>query len=366
MTNTQPLLSVVIPTKNRYRTLLPLCEYLLEKEGDFEVIISDNSDSNDEFMSFSKGRSLEKINYVYSRELLSMRENCEVGLKLAKGEYIAMIGDDDGIIIDSALDCIHKMKSMELDFALSSDCKYLWPDLKTRLFRRKKFGILRFLHILKKDEFLDARKALEDVADRGGVTIGNMPRLYQGIVKASYIMQSIVDNGSIFLAPMPDMSSSTLLATKMSKGIRYKIPFIVNGVSSNSGGGLGAAGKHKGQLNQGYGLSEKDIEEWPDLVPNFWSGGTVWAASYLITLEKLGKAKMVEFNKSSLLAYCLVFQPNLTKEFERYDIKQFLTSNVFIGSLIHIWLRLKSLIKNCYFYFFNADDLNINNSYELL
>ncbi|EHH0747221.1 glycosyltransferase family 2 protein, partial [Vibrio vulnificus] len=278
MINASPLLSIVIPTRNRYRTLLPLCEYLLSREGDFEIIISDNSDSNDEFLSFLKEKRHDKVNYIYSNVALSMRDNCERGIKLAKGEFITMIGDDDAIIIDSALMCINDMKLKGLDFALSNDCKYLWPNLKTKLFGTKSFGVLREFKLTKHSEIIDAKNALKEVADQGGVTIGNMPRLYQGIVKTSYVKQSISENGSIFLASMPDMSSSTLLATKLNKGIRYKIPLIVNGVSSNSGGGLGAAGKHKGELSQGYGLSHKDIEEWPDNVPNFWSGGTVWAA----------------------------------------------------------------------------------------
>ena len=46
-----PLLSIVVPTKNRYYYLLKLIE-LVESIGspELELVIQDNSDDNDEFL----------------------------------------------------------------------------------------------------------------------------------------------------------------------------------------------------------------------------------------------------------------------------------------------------------------------------
>lgn len=47
------LLSVVIPTKNRYETLIPLIRVLAKwDDADLEIVIEDNSDDNNEFISF--------------------------------------------------------------------------------------------------------------------------------------------------------------------------------------------------------------------------------------------------------------------------------------------------------------------------
>ncbi|WP_084144447.1 glycosyltransferase [Ferrimonas kyonanensis] len=360
MINERPLLTVLIPTKNRYYTLLPLCSYLQSKEGDFEVVITDNSSDNSEYIGFFNELD-SRFKYLYEPRTLTMRENCERGVNIARGKYITMLGDDDGIIIDNAIECISYLESNHLDFALSPACKYLWPNLKTRIFGTKSYGILRDCDYLSEKIRINSRDELKKVARYGGTKIIDLPRFYQGIVKTKFLHDSMKEFGTILLASMPDMSSSVLLAKKTEFGVKYDMPFIINGVSSNSGGGLGARGKHKGKLEDGYGLSRKDIEEWPNNVPRFWSGGTVWAASFQITLSKVEKDSDVLLNESALAAYCIVFHHKLALSLG----KPFLKKNLSLGLIgevsTQISHRLASLVRNFLFYSFKVKNRNINN-----
>jgi glycosyltransferase involved in cell wall biosynthesis len=341
-------LSIIIPTKNRYQTIIPLCDYLKSKTGSFEVIITDNSESNINMIDFFNSLP-SNFTYTYNSKPLSMRENCSIGIEKAIGEYICMIGDDDGVVIDNVLKCIDIMNDEGYDFALSTDCKYMWPHLQTRLFGIKDYGYLRRIEYKDKLQNVYPLDELDAVYSEGGVTIGKLPRLYQGIVKTKVVHECIEKFGSIFMASMPDMSSSTLLATVIGKGFIYNKPIIINGVSSKSGGGLGAAGKHKGSLESGYGLTNEDLIEWPESVPRFWSGGTVWSASFIITLKKANNFEVKKLNIHALHGYCLVYHYKLFKGFsDNVNHKK-----VVVSCFYHACKRFRALLLNIKFYLFS-------------
>jgi len=359
-----PKLTILIPTKDRYNTLKPLCKYLNEKEGDFQVIISDNSSDNSPMNEFIKVLN-DKFIYIHEHAPLSMRDNCDRGIHLASGQYITMIGDDDGVILDNIFSCIETLDAENMDFALSQNCKYMWPNLKVRLFGKKNYGLLRHFDKKDKNEIIFSKNELAKVADLGGVSIGNLPRLYQGLVKTKYLKESIEKYKTMFLAPMPDMSSSTLLGAITNKGIIFHTPFIINGVSSKSGGGLGAAGKHKGTLEQGYGLTEKDVKEWPNNVPKFWSGGTVWASSFLITLNKMNVLDTIKFNDKALISYCIVFHYKLILAMNEDNITRNMSLTLFLKVCSKFKQRFLSLINNFNYYTFSKKN-KFNDIYEVL
>ena len=96
--------SICVPTRNRSVTLKYCIHTLLEQNySEYEIIISDNSDSDERL----KVRDLVKdfnnkiISYHETPVFYSMRENFEFALSKAKGNFIIFIGDDDGFVINS-------------------------------------------------------------------------------------------------------------------------------------------------------------------------------------------------------------------------------------------------------------------------
>lgn len=276
------LLSIVIPSKNRSNTLNDLVKYFLTCDlSDVEVIIEDNSDVINQHLS-----SLDclQIKYCHSNDKRSMVENCELAVSKASGTFVSMLGDDDGIDLELAKKII---LAKNYDFYLSPSCTFYWPGLNRRIYGIRPYGY-EAKYIFCKSRNINPAFELEKVLSTGGIEISNLPRLYQGIVRRSCLEQIRSVRGHYFNAPMPDMSSSVALSLFCSIGYLHEIPFIINGVSSNSGGGMGAKGKHVGKLESAYGLTVQHIAQWPTEVPQFWSGGTVWSASLITTLKNLG------------------------------------------------------------------------------
>ena len=67
ISNTSPLLSIVIPTKNRYECLIPVISAILShvESSDFELIVHDNSTSNDSVVDFFREHKDFRLKYFY-------------------------------------------------------------------------------------------------------------------------------------------------------------------------------------------------------------------------------------------------------------------------------------------------------------
>lgn len=91
-----PLLSIVIPTRNRTEILVQqirVLENALQDRPEVEILISDNSDVPSNF-DFSNS----KLNISILRptsKLATAEENLFFALRYAKGEYVWPLGDDD-------------------------------------------------------------------------------------------------------------------------------------------------------------------------------------------------------------------------------------------------------------------------------
>ncbi|MGH7745853.1 MAG: glycosyltransferase family 2 protein, partial [Candidatus Dormibacteria bacterium] len=93
----QPLLSIVIPTHNRAKYAVHAIPSILNNlQGRIELIVHDTSDSNDlEF--FVSGILDKRLIYRHTDQKLSMTENHNRAMELARGEYVCLIGDDDNV-----------------------------------------------------------------------------------------------------------------------------------------------------------------------------------------------------------------------------------------------------------------------------
>lgn len=100
VSQTNPLVSIIIPSKDNYdilercvKTLTELTEY-----KNYEIVLVDNG-SNDEnyakYLQLSKDYSFE---YVYEKMDFNFSRMCNIGAQKAKGEYFLFLNDDIEII----------------------------------------------------------------------------------------------------------------------------------------------------------------------------------------------------------------------------------------------------------------------------
>ena len=123
------ILSVVIPTKDRYSYLKILLQSIAKsKSNQYEIIVTDNTTNNIEFLSFLKGINSDKIKYYHNTDSLSMSENFNFGVEKANGKYVIVLGDDDGIMIDESVEFLSKCYHQEIEAIQTIPIVYQWPD----------------------------------------------------------------------------------------------------------------------------------------------------------------------------------------------------------------------------------------------
>jgi hypothetical protein len=125
----RPVLSIVIPTLDRPDTL-SVCLAALAKQPNpkVEIVIQDNA-SGEATAAVMKACNDSRIVRHRSSKRLSMRNNFEDGVAAARGDYIAIIGDDDAFCA-GAIDWIVTMLEAHQPIALRwTLAAYYWPSL---------------------------------------------------------------------------------------------------------------------------------------------------------------------------------------------------------------------------------------------
>jgi len=101
--------SVLIPTRSGGEFLPDVLRSALAQTGDFEVVVSDNANTDETARVLSSYTNDERLVVVRSDDVLSVTENWMRALHAARGEYLLMIGDDDLLLpgfferVDAAL-----------------------------------------------------------------------------------------------------------------------------------------------------------------------------------------------------------------------------------------------------------------------
>ena len=99
----KPLISVIVPTRDRPETLTSCLAALWHhKSSRIEIVVQDNfSGPETRKVVRAAQRKDKRIRYARSKFSTSQRHNFELGLAAAKGDYLSIIGDDDGYCLGS-------------------------------------------------------------------------------------------------------------------------------------------------------------------------------------------------------------------------------------------------------------------------
>lgn len=310
------LLSIVVPTKDRYEYLEYLVKIINDYKGnDIELIIQDNSSGHTKkFINKLHELKNNTIKYIHSEQKLSVVENCERAVSAATGEYVCMIGDDDAIVPEICIDVIKYAKKNDIDCILFNKASYYWPDTSHAVWGTKLTGNLfldKYTYNIKKISVYDE---LTSVLKHGAATtLMNMPRLYHGIVSKDTLHKLKNITGAYFPGPSPDMANAIGLCAVSSNVIFYDAPGVISGHGKKSTGGLGGAKKHHGEIESQSHLPDYTGKEWSKLIPKFWSGPTIYAESASKALSSINLSLNYQINYGYLYAYCLVFESRYNK-----------------------------------------------------
>ena len=306
------LLSIVIPTRNRYKYLIEFINVFIGYfSKEIELVIQDNSDTNSNLLNEIDFSQYENIHYIYDNsKRYSQTENSELAIKNSHGEYICYIGDDD-IVSTKIVDLCHWLKENNIDSCYGPIAHYYWDDVK---FKFIKYPFLKIP--CPKSGFIktDSLEELKYVVRKGCITLGRMPRVYQGIIKKT-ILENVFDKfGSYFPGSSPDMANATACSMIEQKSIYINFPIIVSGSGYNSASGKGLRGKHIDDIKNVDQLPKDVLESWNDKIPKIWVSNSIWAQSCWESLKKYDPFKLInQINYNYLYANMIVFYPETKK-----------------------------------------------------
>ena len=281
------LVSVVVPTKNRYKYLKELIK-LVDSFGlvELELVIHDNSDDNSEILTYLKNYTNDNIKYYYTTDQLTMSTNADAAIRKAQGEYICYIGDDDGVC-RNIVDCVKWMKDNNIDSARSASAVFYYNDETSSLtFRQPK----------NEAEILNPIKCLKRLLRKGLVLAdGYIPMIYQAIVKKSLLDEIYNMGNTHFPGVVPDISGGICLSLKVQKFARIRIPVVINGLSSNAGGGVYIQRKSGIlDLEEVLFITPRDRQEWDNRLPRIWCSSFVWTDAGIKALNYMGEERYID------------------------------------------------------------------------
>ena len=303
------ILSVVIPTKDRYSYLKILLKSITESQSNqYEIIITDNSEINIEILSFLKDINSNKIKYYHNTDSLSMSENFNFGVEKANGEYVIVLGDDDGILIDESVEFLNECYHQGIEAIQTIPIVYQWPDnshLVWGAFGGTFYMDRRPVFVNK----INVKKELNKQINYGfGYGLGNLPRVYQGFVLNVCLKKLKEKCGTSFPGPSPDMANAVGLCSIITKAVFTNKYLVVSGHSKKSAGGMGGRKEHVAEISDVDWLPKETKDLWSKKIPFYWTGPTIYSESARLALIRTNINLVEKINYNYLYAILNIYE----------------------------------------------------------
>ena len=356
------LLSLVVPTKNKYIYLEKLVDLVISfSTNQIELIIQDNSDDNQKFIDFVTCRK-EKypwIKYFYESHYLTSIENFDLAISRCNGEYVCFIGDDDGVV-RNIIRYVEWMKQNNVEALRSARSIYYWSG------KGRYTQYATFEPATRKIEWLSPIHELKKVLNKGGRDLGKIPVLYTGIVKKSVLDTIYKDLGTYFPGVSPDAAIGTVLSFYVKRYAFINTPIIITGTSKETGGGLQQ--RRIVPFHEVPFLRQENFNDWEGTLPSYWTSSLVWPVSIISALRKLGKQELlfeISFNKIIANFYLLnkdyksIALQYANNKMSFYYYCYYLRIKFFIKDVFDKSIRILSSNKNYIngYLFYNLNDI---------
>lgn len=169
-----------------------------------------------------------RLRYERAPIRLSMRDNFEKGVEIARGEIICFIGDDDGIMPNAIGQVIEFFRTYDVGAVSATRAHYYWPDLLAA--RRNSALVPRSSGI----SLLQSRAELRGLLRHGDYY--RLPCVYHGFVRRDLIEKIKRRQGRLFLSSQVDMYSAIALSMEDVPYVFSRAPLVINGGSKRSNG----------------------------------------------------------------------------------------------------------------------------------
>lgn len=225
-----PRFSVVIPTRQRADTLLyTLRTCLAQRFSSFEIVVCDNCSSPETKQTVESFKS-SKIKYIRSDRPLAMSKNWELAVSHAIGEYVIIVGDDDGLL-PYALDEVNcLLEQLKVKALRWERVYYSWPNVPNVEFANE-----IVIPLIRQNRTVQALDIIPSVANcRMDYTM--LPMLYNAAIHRDLIEALYKKTGQVFGASSPDIYSGFVFAYLAKNYASIARPMSINAGSAKSTG----------------------------------------------------------------------------------------------------------------------------------
>ena len=295
-----PLLSIVIPTRNRFEYVKSAITSILDiEDARIELVIQDNSDSDKLKLWLNDNINDSRLKYNYFDSPLSFVGNFSEGIEASSGEYICIIGDDDGINPE-IISATQWMKDENIDcLSARISANYVWGDAEvpTTLFTSETGGVLSIANLSGEIIQADPKKELINFINGGLISYldFNLPKIYHGIVKIESLNEVKRITGSYFGGLSPDIFASISLACIVKRVFVTDYPLTISGVCGVSASIVeGLLKKNSKKLEDAPHLRNRGHYEWSELVPRVYCVETIWADSAISAIKAMGQYNLLK------------------------------------------------------------------------
>jgi glycosyltransferase involved in cell wall biosynthesis len=311
----KPLLSIIIATKNRVPYCINSIETILSNANDdFELIVQDNTDTHQLKDYVSTNLRDKRLIYNYTPPPFSSIDNFNAALELATGEYVCLIGDDDGIC-SAIFEVVKWAKSNHIDSVCPKVfVDFYWPDA----FYSGSKGYVLIPHYSNAIYRLNPQSKIEGLLEDGIIDYMkfNLPKLYHGLVKKSCLDAIKTINGYYIGGLSPDIYTAVSLSYFVKNHVVIDFPITISGACKVSTTVAGLNGGHSGLLSEAPHFRDRGFYEWDKRIPKYYSVQTIWAESALSAMVDLNLAVNFDtFNLARMVAKSIAIAPTHAKLF---------------------------------------------------
>ncbi|RTM08754.1 MAG: glycosyltransferase, partial [Bradyrhizobiaceae bacterium] len=228
-----PLLSIVIPTLDRPDTLRHALATMAcqPAQADCEFIVQNNG-GNPEIAKMVADLRDDRFRHFASDTVLTMTDNWEAALGHASGEYIAFLGDDDGLMPYACATASSMLSDRKTDLLSWDAYSYYWPGYYHPAFRNRLLAEIDLTSSVKR---VSSRAELARIFGFQ-VHYAHLPMIYNSFVRRSVVDRMLATAGRYFIGLSPDVASGIANAALADSFVRLSRPLSMAGFSQHSTG----------------------------------------------------------------------------------------------------------------------------------
>jgi|GEM_PF-471147 len=312
------LLSIVVPTKDRYYYLKFLIELIKGfNSDDIELIIQDNTENNSEILDYINEIIYPHLKYFHTKEQISVSLNADKAILHSTGKYACFIGDDDGVL-PNIIDCVKWMEENSIDALIPANILYRWPNYID--FNGKTSpATLEFLNkksisFSQSAKLMDVKKIIKKNLKKGFISRDHLPLVYHGIVERKKLDLIYKKGGTYFPGPSPDMANGVALCFVIEKFVFLDYPVIISGGSETHGGGIRRLKDMVAKIEDVPFLPSDTEKNWERKIPKVWTNETIWPESAIKALRYMNMENLInEINHNRILSEFIFKHPKYFK-----------------------------------------------------